>query len=191
MWVLFNCEKHPFYAIQFRQTVLIQTIQFSISIVFVYTQLNVETVLFQPILWSISTQFSSIWPIDRTLSGGSSGNEGVLHIPQCSSITRTSPSGLLYIYIYIYIRRNNSFPFVLAPLRRSLCLFWRETHSKGLRARSPARPEVEEGRKVPEKTARKFRWLRKAEKNSWLEIAVQGRTRSAEGDSKRRQSKMS
>ena len=39
---------------------------------------------------------SSIWPIDRTLSGattlgqsgpGSNGNEGLLHIPQISSIT--------------------------------------------------------------------------------------------------------
>ena len=38
----------------------------------------------------------SIWPIDKTLSGattpgqsepGSNGNEGVLHIPQSSSIT--------------------------------------------------------------------------------------------------------
>ena len=37
--------------------------QFSISIVFVYKQLNVKTVLFQTIQFSISTQFSSIWPI--------------------------------------------------------------------------------------------------------------------------------
>ena len=55
----------------------------------------------------MSTQFSSIWPIDRTLSGattpsqcgpGSDGNEGVLHIPQISSITRTSPSDCLVSY---------------------------------------------------------------------------------------------
>ena len=60
------------------------------SIVFVYKQLNVKTFLFQTIQFSISTQFSSIWPIDRTLSGattpgqsrpGSDGNEGVLYIP--------------------------------------------------------------------------------------------------------------
>ena len=47
---------------------------------------------------------SSIWPIDRTLSGattlgqsgpGSDDNEGVLHIPQNSSITGTSPSDCL------------------------------------------------------------------------------------------------
>ena len=52
-------------------------------------------------------QFSSIWPIDRTLSGattpgqsepGSNGNERVLHIPQSSSIIGTSPSYYLEIY---------------------------------------------------------------------------------------------
>ena len=31
--------------------------------------LNIKTVLFQAIQFSISRQFSSIWPIDRTLSG--------------------------------------------------------------------------------------------------------------------------
>ena len=50
--------------------------------------------------------------------------------------------------------RSNSFPFVSATLRRSLCLFWRETYTKGLRARSPVGQEVEEDRKVPEKTER-------------------------------------
>ena len=50
--------------------------------------------------------------------------------------------------------RSNSFPFVLAPLGRSLSLFWRETHTKGLRTRSSARPEVEEGNKVRGKTER-------------------------------------
>ena len=57
-------------------------------------------VLFQAIQFSISTQFSSIWPIDR-ISGvttldqselGSDSNEKVLHIPQSSSNTGTSPS---------------------------------------------------------------------------------------------------
>ena len=75
-----------FQAIQFSQTVLLQTIQLSMRIVFVYTQLNVKTILFQTIQFSvrtvsmlktvsfqtiqfrISTKFSSIWPIDRTLS---------------------------------------------------------------------------------------------------------------------------
>ena len=50
---------------------------------------------------------SSIWPIDRTLSdattlsqsrSGSDGNEGVLCIPQSSSITRASPSDCLLSY---------------------------------------------------------------------------------------------
>ena len=48
-----------------------------------------KAVLFQTIQFSISTQFSSIWLIDWTLSGattpgqsgpGSDGNEGVLQI---------------------------------------------------------------------------------------------------------------
>ena len=52
-------------------------------------------------------QFSSIWPIDRILSGAttlgqsgpvSDGNEGVLCIPQSSSITGTSPSDCLVSY---------------------------------------------------------------------------------------------
>ena len=43
----FDCQKHfLFQAIQFCQTNLIQTIHFSMSIDFVYTQLNVKTVLF-------------------------------------------------------------------------------------------------------------------------------------------------
>ena len=49
-----------------------------------------KTVQSQVIQFSISTQFSSIWPIDRTLSGittlgqsghGNDGNEEVFHIP--------------------------------------------------------------------------------------------------------------
>ena len=38
------------------KTVLFQTIQFSISIVFVYTQLNVKIVLFETIQFSMSLQ---------------------------------------------------------------------------------------------------------------------------------------
>ena len=63
--------------------------------------------MFQAIQFSMSTQFSSILPIDRTLSGstipsqsgfGSDGNEGVLCIPQSSDITGTSPSDCLVSY---------------------------------------------------------------------------------------------
>ena len=71
-----------------------------------------KIVLFQTIQFSISTQFSSIWPIDRTLPGattpgqsgpGSDGNQGVLCIPQSSSITGTSPSDCLVSYhLYCY-----------------------------------------------------------------------------------------
>ena len=43
-----------FQAIQLSQTVLIQIIQFSISTYFVYTQLNVKTVLYQTIQFSVS-----------------------------------------------------------------------------------------------------------------------------------------
>ena len=114
-----------FQAIQFSQTVLIQPIQFSISIVLVHRQLNVKTVLFRTIQFSVPTvsmlktvlflkiqfnismQFSYIWPIDRNLSGtttpgqsgpGSDSNEGVLRIPQTPSITGTSPSYCLVSY---------------------------------------------------------------------------------------------
>ena len=55
----------------------------------------------------ISTQFSSIWPINRILSGattpgqsgpGSNGNKEGLCFPQSSSITGTSPSDSLVSY---------------------------------------------------------------------------------------------
>ena len=88
-------KKVPFQTIQLSmstvllsKTFLFQAIQFS------------QTVLIQRIQFSISMQFSSIQPIDRALSGttipgqsgpGSNGNEEVLHIPQSSSITGTSP----------------------------------------------------------------------------------------------------
>ena len=64
--------------------------------------MNIKTVLFQTI------QFSSIWPIDRTLSGaptpgqsglGSDGNERVLRIPQSFTITGTSSSDCLVLYL--------------------------------------------------------------------------------------------
>ena len=77
------------------------------SIVFVYQQLKIKIVLFQTIQFSISTRFSSIWPIKRIQSGattpvqskpGSDGIEGVLRIPQSSRIARTSPSDCLVSY---------------------------------------------------------------------------------------------
>ena len=68
---------------------------------------NVKTVLFRAIQFSLSAQFSSIWPIDRTLSGattpgqngsGSDGNEGVLCIPRSSNVTGASPSDCSVLY---------------------------------------------------------------------------------------------
>ena len=72
-----------FQAIQQSQAVLIQIIQFRISMPLV------------------------LFPIDRAQSGatilgqsgpGSHGNEGVLRIPQSSSITGPSPSDCLMLY---------------------------------------------------------------------------------------------
>ena len=86
---------------------MFQMIQLDRRRIFVYTQLNVKTVLFQTIQFSISTQFSSIWPIDRILSGattpglsepGSDGNKGVLCIPQSFNITETSTSDCFVSY---------------------------------------------------------------------------------------------
>ena len=66
-----------------------------------------KAVLFQAIQFNISMQFSYICPKDRTLSGattpgqsglGTADNEGVLSIPQSSSITETTPSDFLESY---------------------------------------------------------------------------------------------
>ena len=74
---------------------------------FFYTKSNIKIVLVQTIQFSISTQFSSIWRIDRTLLGaitpgqsgpGSNTHEGVLRIPQSSSITGALPSDSLVSY---------------------------------------------------------------------------------------------
>ena len=81
-----------------------------------FTQLNVKTVLFQTIQFSICTQFSSIWAIARILSGatslgqsgpGSDGIEGVLHIPLSPSITEASPSDCLESYPDIPLCKTN------------------------------------------------------------------------------------
>ena len=77
-----------------------------------------KTFLFQTIQFSISTQFSSILPIDRSLSGatnpgqsgpGSDCNEGVLRIHQSSSNTRAPPSDCLVSYLDHWLRE--SYPF--------------------------------------------------------------------------------
>ena len=65
---------------------------------------HILTVLFQTIPFSISTHFSSVWPIDRILSGAttpgqwgprSDGNEGLLHILQSFRDEVSPPDGLI------------------------------------------------------------------------------------------------
>ena len=112
------------------KTVLLQTMHFSISIHFqcqkqsYYKQFSlakVQTDLFKTVQFSISTQFSSIWPIDRTLSGatnpaqsgqGNDGTGGVLCIPQSSCITGTSPSDC-------FVSKQDPRWGSLTPLQRS------------------------------------------------------------------------
>ena len=79
-----------------------------------------KTVLLQTIQFNISTEFSSVSPIERTLSSatilgqsepGGDGNEGVLRIPQSSSITGISPSDCLVSYPWTLIGGRGSYPF--------------------------------------------------------------------------------
>ena len=53
---------------------------------------------------------------------------------------------------------------VWVPVRGSLCLFWRENHTKGLCARYPTKPEKEEGRKFSE-ISRQDRAVRRSGQN--------------------------
>ena len=70
--------------------------------------LYIQTVLFQTIHFSISTHFCSIWPMDRTLSRvttlgqcgpESNGKKELFHISQSSRITWASPSDYLVSYL--------------------------------------------------------------------------------------------
>ena len=106
-----------------------------------------KTVLFQTIKFCISTQFSSIWPIDRTLSGattpgqsgpGSDGIEGVLYILQSSSITEISPSDCLVLYpehllgVVLPLCRE-AVGLFYSPSRLGYDLLWEFTEWKGIR----------------------------------------------------------
>ena len=110
---LFNTK-----SILYISTVLFQTVQFSVGIAFIYTQLNVKTILFQTIQFSIGTEFSSISSINGTRSGattpsqsghGSNGNEGILRIPESSSITGLLPSISLVSYSGNSLEESYSF----------------------------------------------------------------------------------
>ena len=92
-----------------KKTVVFQAIPFSsLNVKTVrFCSSNVKTVQSQTIHFSKSTQFSSIWLIDRTLSGvttpgqsepGGNGNEGVLHILQSSYINEASSSDCFVSY---------------------------------------------------------------------------------------------
>ena len=89
---------------------------------------------------------SSIWSIDKTLSGatipgqsapGSDGNEGVLRSPQSSSITEASPSD--YLVSYPGLSLQESYP---------------SAEMQSVYSTAPADWAYQEG-------IRKFRWKRK------------------------------
>ena len=95
-----------------------------------------KSVLFQIIQFSISILFSSIWPIDRTLSGattlsqsgpGSDSNKGVLCIPQSSTITRTSQSDCLVSYPEHLLERG-----VLPLCRETVGVFYNPSWLRNL-----------------------------------------------------------
>ena len=84
-----------------------------------------KTIQFQKIQFSKSTQLSSIWPIDGNLSSGttpdrsrpgSDGNEGVLRIPQSSSITGTSTR------LFSVIIQDTRWGSLTPPQRRIRCI---------------------------------------------------------------------
>ena len=97
------------------KTGLFQTIHFSVSAVsisktvpFQSIQFSIQNSLFEAVQFRISTYFSSICPLDWTLSDattlghsgpGSDGNEDVLRISPSSSTNRTSPSDWLEPYL--------------------------------------------------------------------------------------------
>ena len=91
---------------------------------------------FSPIKICISKHFTCIWSIDKSLSGattpgqsgpGSDGNEGVLRIPQISSITGIWPSDCLVSYLgHRYAEMQSVYstaPAEWATKQRS-CLFY-------------------------------------------------------------------
>ena len=99
-----------------------------------------KTVLFQIIQFRISTRFSSIRSMDRTLSGAttpnksgpeSDGSEGVLRVPQTSSITRTSPADCLVLYPGHPLRWGGG----LTPLQRnSRCMLQPQPTGQGVKS---------------------------------------------------------
>ena len=116
----FSCQKHyyfklfslvkQFYFKQFslvKYSFCLRAVKCQKQFHFKQSSLAYTNSSIQTIQLSIDTHFSSVWPIDRTLSDanspgqswpGSDGSERVLCILQSSSITRTSPSYCLVSY---------------------------------------------------------------------------------------------
>ena len=102
------------------------------------------------------THFTSIWPMDRTLSGattpsqsepGSDGNEGVIHIHQSSSITGTSPSDGLVSYPGHSLQRCWASVHFEEQKRT-----WRTTYTQG----NPENSQIEDHRSRPIKYKEKI-----------------------------------
>ena len=84
---------------------------------------NLKTVLFQTLQFRISTNFSFSLSLDRTLLGSttpsqggpeSNGNEGVLRVPQSSSITGASRSDCLVSYLGHMLGESKPFSEILS-----------------------------------------------------------------------------
>ena len=75
---------------------------------------------------NISTNYSSVWPIDKTLSGttspgqsglSSDGNKGILHTSKSSSVTETSPSDCLVPYLQNALEGSKRFSQCILQLQ--------------------------------------------------------------------------
>ena len=133
------------------KTVLFQIIQFIMN--FCFTQFNSKTVRSQTILFSVITQFISIWPLDKTLSNAttpgqsefrSDGSERALRIPHISSITEASPSNSLMSHpghtleeSYPSAEMQSVYSIVPADWAKNISLKEDEIHWKS-RSRPPA-----------------------------------------------------
>ena len=71
------------------------------------------------------------------------------------------------------------------PVRRFLCLYGRETHTKGLHTRSPTRSEEDGGRKVPEQSREETSQQKEAEQRSGQNKAVDRSEQSSEVEGSR------
>ena len=99
--------------------------------------LNLKTVLFQVIQFCLSNQFSSLWHIDKTLSGTTTpGNEGILPLLQSSSIAGYSPSHCLGSYPVL-----SFFVGVLSLCREAFSVFYNP--SRQGKCREKARRELQ------------------------------------------------